>query len=201
MISHIKLMGSLVYRTRQTLNNDSVFMQNIRKYKFADECMIDNKMQLWHLSGTPDELFEWMVAVKGNKNRFPAVLNFQPVRQDYGKETRFHYTLAIVTPTNREWTTGQREGYTFDLVLRPIYTELIRQIDQCGHFKLGFGDIPHFIQEVYTTGSRADELIKGRFAELVDGLEIQNLTLTLNSLCPKEIETIVSENLLVTRKT
>lgn len=202
MISHIKLIGSLVYKTRQALNTDSSFMQSVRDYRFSEECMIDGKLQLWHLPGTPNELFEWMVAVskKGNNKRFPAILNFQPVKQEYGDRTIFHYNLAIIAPTKKEWTTGVREEEVFNLILRPIYRELLNQINLSGYVVTDFGKVSHSIHEVYTTGNKIDELIKGRFDSHVDAIEIQDLTLTLRDMCYKHKNKIEEENRLVTEK-
>jgi len=67
MISHVDIIGALVYRTRQALNKKTAgqvhttFYLNAKKnYKYAD--VIFDKadvMHLWHIVGTQNEIQEY----------------------------------------------------------------------------------------------------------------------------------------------
>lgn len=200
MISHIKIIGALLYATRESLRNNKQFLDGLNVYKYAPTLFKDDKFSLWHLPGTPEEISRNLVqmgqSVYGCKDKFPSVMNFQPIEQNYaGQEIMFTYNLAFVSPTFSEWTTEEREHYLFEPVLRPIVNEFFKQIEKSMYFKLPYGFIPHKRYEVYTTGNKADEQIKGRYGDYMDAVELHSLNLTLrNNLCQKDFDKIEQEN-------
>lgn len=203
MISPNKIIGSLVYRTREALNNNEDFKKILREYTYSDNCLVDGDFSLWHYPGTGNEISRVLLEISKHLNgarlKFPAILNFQTIRQDKsGASTILHYNLAIVGSVLSGWTTEQREVQVFDRLLRPVYEELINQVKSCGYFKLDYGMPPHAYYEVFTTGNNSSEL-KNRYGDHVDAIELHDFRLELKSIfCNRESLAIENENNLVT---
>jgi len=201
MISPIKVLGSIVYRTRESLIKDKKFLNGLNVYF---QYFPENEFKLWHYPGTPNEisntLLELSKTSEGNKYKFPALFNFHPIEQYMnGQNALFTYNLAFVARTLSSWTTEEREQYVFIPVLRPIYEEFFKQIRRSGYFMTGYSSdfITHRMYEVYTTGNNQDELIKGRYSDYVDAIEVHSLALNLNRLCDGEIQLIEEQNNLI----
>lgn len=202
MLSTNRLVGSLVYRTREALNANRVFMDNLEEYTYSGDCLYNGKFHLWHYPGTPPEISECVLEIgskpQGARYKFPAVLNFLPVDQitragSPGVKT-ISLNLAICASTQSDWLTEQREPQTFDLVLRPVYEELLRQICKCRYFVQGYGNPPHKALELFTRGSKEGVLVKF-WGEHIDAIEIHGLQLTLNPrLCEKDLQQMEEEN-------
>ena len=202
MISPNKIIGSLVYRTRVALNNNDAFKTALLNYAYHSNCLVDGDFLLWHYPGTPNEISTVLLKIgehyAGNYLKFPAMLNFQTIKQDKGEDTVIHYNLAIVGSVLSTWTTEQREVEIFDNLLRPIYEEFMNQVKSCKWFKTGYGMPPHAYYEIFTTGKNSGE-IQNKYGDYIDAIELHDLALTVNSgLCNKHFETIEAENKLVT---
>lgn len=203
MISPNKLIGSLVYRTRAALNGNQAFKKELAQYTYSPNCLVDDEFLFWHYPGTHNEisrnLLEIGKHVNGSRVKFPAILNFQAIRQEKsGEDVKLVYNLAIVGSVLSEWTTEQREVQVFDRLLRPIYVEFMSQIQKAGYFHLNYGNPPHTYYEIFTTGN--DERIMNRYGEFVDAIELHNLTLKLRvNLCKRDYARIETENALVTK--
>lgn len=182
MISANAIIGSLVYRTRENLNKDSKFLSNLRKYAFVDNCISNGKLNLWHYPGTMNEISNVLLQLnkhrKGGFLKFPSVLNFQNIKQDRGNTTVLHYNLAIVAPVLSEWLTEERESQAFELLLRPIYEEFLRQITLSGYFNLDYGTPSHTCYEVFTTGDSSGVMLE-RYGDNIDAIELHDLSLEL----------------------
>jgi hypothetical protein len=126
--------------------------------------------------------------------KFPSIFNFQSVKQERGSETTLHYNLAIVAPVRSEWLTQERDEQTFELVLRPIYEEFLRQITLSGYFNLDYGTPPHTCYEVFTTGDNSGIMLE-RYGDNMDAIELHDLRLELRNSCQKE--TIKRESKMV----
>lgn len=202
-IAPTKIIGSIVYRTREALRGDSIFLSKLEEYNYHSNCFLNGLFSFWHFPGTGEEISR-VVQKLGESNlgcvKYPSLFNFHPIRQNIGKETTYTYNLAFVSLTNSEWLTEEREEQVFAPLLRPLYNEFFNQVKRSGYFKLGFGDIPHECYEVFTTGNNQDELIQGRYGDYIDAIEVHNLSLTLKKLCDKDIERIELENKLVTEQ-
>lgn len=202
MISANKIIGSLVYRTREALNGNKEFKEALKKYMFSRNCLVRDKFSLWHYPGTPSEISTCLLKIgehhNGSRLKFPAILNYQTIKQDRGEETVIHYNLAIVGSVKSDWTTEQRENQVFDLLLRPVYDEFMKQVQACKWFANGYDTPSHEYYEVFTTGSSSSDLDK-TYGDYIDAIELHDLRLTLNSkLCDKDIKVIIDENNLVT---
>lgn len=203
IVSPNKIIGSLVYRTREALCENSNFIENLRKYDYHKNFLIKGKMSLWHYPGTNNEISNALLDIgkhpKGVRLKFPSILNFQSIRQDKSSESvRISYNLAIVCIVRSEWTTEQREKQVFDCVLRPIYEEFINQINLCNYFQKDYGIPEHTYYEIFTTGGNSNE-IANRYGDYIDAIELHNLSLRLNPrLCMRDFDVIEKENELVT---
>lgn len=199
----IRLVGALAYRTSSALTGNKAFMAALSEYEYADNCAYDGAFHLWHFPGPRGEIAKTINAQNSSKLKFPAILNFLPIREVIANSAGYPQhqltlNLAIAASTLSDWTTQQREVQTFDLVLRPIYREFMRQIALSGYFMARYGDLPHEKYEVYTTGGNQKEL-EYEWGEHIDVIEVRNLTLILNpKLCDRDIRTIEEDNRLLT---
>lgn len=205
--SATKLIGAAVWRTMQALNRDEAFLHAIQQYEFwLNCCDRDGALHLWHYPGTPNEIANVLVnigkRIDGASLKFPAVLDFLPIRQMKDSRTdgkaadRITYNLAIVAPVRREWLSETRERYVFEPLLRPIYNEFVRQLKRMSAFITGY-DMPHDYYEVFTTGGSA-ETVAQRYGDYIDAIEIHDLTLTVApNLCDRDLMQLYKENDLV----
>ena len=200
ILSHIKIIGSLVYRTRRALRDNKDFLKGIDVYAFADNCFLNDELNLWHYPGTHNEISSVLRVIENPEFKFPALLNFQPVKQTISEnETVVYYNLAFVAPVLKNWTTEQREEQVFDKVLRTIYAEFMRQISKCGYFVPFIGMPSHSMYEIFTTGKSSAQVMS-TYGDHLDAIEIHNLKLTLNtSECNSRVQKIDEENYLVTK--
>ena len=146
-VSASKLIGAVVQRTMDALNADPAFVEAAKAYELWPNCFQDGKLHLWHYPGTPNEIANVLVNVgkllKGAALKFPAVLDFHPIRQSLDArgavrpEHRITYNLAIIAPVRKDWLTQDREQFVFEPILRPIHEELIRQIKRFPAFAVG----------------------------------------------------------------
>lgn len=199
MISPNKIIGSLVYRTREAINKNWKVMEKIGGYYYCPNCLVDGHFWLWHYTGTNNEISNILLKIGTHPNgsyvKFPSFLSFQPVRQQKnGNDVTVNYNLAIVGSVNRNWTTEEREHQVFEKLLRPVYEEFMKQVQACKYFKKGYGMPAHTYYEIFTTGEASGEIIK-RYGDCIDAIEIHNLILELNTnLCTSDLIQIEREN-------
>lgn len=204
MISPNKIIGSLVFRTREALNKNHEFLSNILGYAYGDNFLVKGKFSLWHYPGTGNEISNELLSIgkhpQGIRVKFPSILNFQPIRQDkIGDSVDINYNIAIVCLVNNIWTTQKREEEVFEHILRPIYEEFIRQIQLCNYFILDYGIPPHTYYEIFTTGDSVGDMIR-KYGDCIDAIELHGLKLHLNTrLCKSDIALIEDENKKVTQ--
>ncbi len=199
MISPNKIIGSLVYRTREALRGNNSFLTALQGYRFYPDCFTDGKFNLWHYPGTHSEISNAFLNIPKTSWKFPSVLNFHPVRQKKGgQDSYIWFNLAIVGLTSSEWLTQTREEQVFELLLRPIYMEFMRQLETSGYFEIDYGVPPHDYYEVFTTGKNQGVLFDA-YGDYIDGIELHNLYLKLRD-CYTEVmlRGIEKENDLVT---
>lgn len=202
IVSPNDIIGSLVYRTREALNKNKQFIDQLAGYYYSPNCLINDKMNLWHFPGTHNEISNVLLklgeAVNGSYLKFPAILNFHSIRQRIeGTEIEVHYNLAIVGSVKSTWTTQERESQLFRHLLRPIYEEFINQVNMYRYFNLGYGAPSHDYYEVFTTGGNSAQ-IKDMYGEYVDAIELHDLTIKIKPICMRDGVKILKENDLVT---
>ncbi|SHF49893.1 hypothetical protein [Dysgonomonas macrotermitis] len=203
ILSVNKIIGSAVYRTKETLNKNKSFIDGLSKYAYVDDCLFDDEFHLWYYPGTPDEISTILNQLnnipEGQKLKFPAIINyntFKQVKTDTG--TSVYLSIAIVARTFSEWTTGGRDNKVFDPVLRPVYEAFIKSLKR-RYVSWGDGFIKpsHDYFEVFTTGQNK-EVVENRYTDHLDVIELHNLKLIINeSDCESYKEEIELENKLV----
>lgn len=199
-ISPNKIIGSLAYRTRVALDKDARFLNVLQQYFYSKSCYLDDLgFLLWYYPGTNNEISNALLEIgkhpQGARLKFPAIFNFQPIRQEKRESaTTIYYNLAIVGAVKSSWMTQEREEQVFRCVLRPIYNEFMKQIKNSGYFNLDYGTPSHTYYEIFTTGESAGEMIK-KYGDNIDAIELHNLALTLKpNICTDVIQRIESEN-------
>ena len=128
-----------------------------------------------------DQLTLWSRSPETSKLKFPIVCLYSPYKEERGKKRTVSLNLLICVNTRKEYTNEQREEYSFAAVLRPIYDILMDEINKHSSIVSVFdGTIPHVYSENYRYGRvgvyGSD---KKPFKDYIDGIDIENLELTL----------------------
>lgn len=207
MISHVDIIGALVYRTRKALNESLEVYKRVQKAKYPyPDVLFDSKnpqnMHLWHFAGTNSEIqrtFETLGKdVKSAKLVFPAILNYQSVIETHGVGsdglTQFDFDLVIIAPVHTSWTTEQRNRLTHDCVLEPIYDEFMRQLYKCGWFQIPLQGLDYVRAKVFTSGTSEHRVIRNQLGWYADYIEITDLRpLLKKNICDDVINQIKAE--------
>lgn len=196
-----KVIGSLLYRTVVSLNENKLFLDRLlSSYKYAEDCFVGDKFMIWYYPGTHNEISEALIDLSKNPNtsrcKFPALFNFQSIRQDVGPNfTTILYNIALCGVVDGEkWLTEDREAQVFDLLLRPIYAEFMKQVLNYPFFSNDYGMPRHTLVDRFTTGKDKQAMIDA-YADYIDAIELQNLQIRVKSnLCRKDLALIEQEN-------
>jgi hypothetical protein len=215
MVSHVDIIGALIYRTRQALNkkvagetHTSFYLNAIYNYKYAN-MIFDNEdvMHLWHIVGTQNEIQNYFETIakdeRSGSKLFPCILNYQSVVETHGvgKDglTQFDYDLSIACPVDSAWTTEQRNRKVHKYILEPIYNEFMKQLLTCGWFQIPMEGLDFTRMKVFTTGTSLHKNIRAQYGWYVDLIQITDLhPLLKRNLCQDDVDTIEREAELVT---
>ena len=215
MISHVDLIGALIYRTREALNKrksgrtTTDFYEGIKAtYKYGSTVFDkEDKMHLWHWAGTQNELQEAFQVISKDQNAasklFPCIFNYQSVVETHGvgKDglVQIDLDLSIACLVDSTWTTEQRNRIVHKNVLEPIYDEFMKQIRKCGWFQIPMEGLDFTRMKVFTTGSSMHKTIRAQYGWYIDMIQIVDLRPLLKpNLCEADIATIEREAELVT---
>jgi len=216
MISHVDIIGALVYRTREALNkklpkaSHTTFYENVVKHYKYWEVLFDKPdvMHLWHFAGTQEEIVSTFERIGkqsqiGSMLTFPCMLNYQSIPEVHGVGTsglvQLNYDLAIAAPVDGQWTTEQRNRIVHKYVLEPIYDEFIRQFKKSGWFQLPLSGQELTRTKVFTSGNSLNQALQTNYGWYFDTVQITDFRPLLTpSLCSKDVEQIEREAELVT---
>lgn len=215
MVSHVDIIGALVFRTREAINvknsknSENGFYANaLRHYKYHNILFDEpNKLHLWHFPGTQQEITEFFNKVSKDPQAanklFPCVLNFQSVEETWGTGNnglvQIDLDLAIGCVVDVQWTTEQRNRTVHKYVLEPIFDEFMNQIRSCGWFQLDMSGIDMRRMKVFTTGTSTHQALRTQYGWYFDTIQMTNLKLFLKPLeCEGDRERIEKESELVT---
>jgi hypothetical protein len=200
MIYPNEIIGALVYRTRKALNANGTYRNGLDGYPFKPSLLdADGNVNLWHYAGTFAEISEKylrMADFAACKLKFPALLNYQSVRETIEKEgtVTLEYNLVFVAPVKPDWGTETRTDKVWKPVLSPIYLEFMKQIKTSGFFLLNPGEIPHTLYRIPTTGKSITESAKLIYSDYMDAYQLSNLRLRTKKLCGKDLSSIAEES-------
>ena len=200
-----KIVGALVFRTREALNANTAFISALSGYPYFNNCLFGGAFHLWHYPGTHNEISNVLGSIRGEnaaKVKFPAILNFQQIRErvdgDTVNDKTITLNLAISGLVHSEWLTEDRDRFFFELLVYPIYEEFIRQVRLSGFFQMPYSVPPHDAYNVYTTGEKGKAL-SDRYGDFIDAREIHGLSLRLRSgFCDRDYLKIVEQDFKVT---
>lgn len=122
---------------------------------------------------------------KGGGTKFPLVALFTPVRERRGLPgyvSSVKLNLIIACSSTKDYTNEQREEYSFEKILRPIYDRLLDVIRDDVRFDVDYGGtIPHEYSENYSYGRYGAYTESGEeVSEPIDAINISSLELKIN---------------------
>jgi len=151
------------------------------------------KQKCFYQFGHPMEILENLTEMSSadstKKLKYPiiAVLSDVEVKRDsanyYGK---VNLTVLIATKTDKALKADAREKTNFKPILLPLYYDFLEHLIKCGHFKINYdGNIPHnYIKRMYWGKNGifiTDSTLPAPFNDFIDGIEINNLQLTIKN--------------------
>jgi hypothetical protein len=199
VISPVKLIGSLVYRTREALNKNPCFPEQIKQYEFYDAITDDEgKIQLWHYPGTVEEISKRYLSYRdfaSCKLKFPAVFNYQGTSlRKSGGLTTIRFDLVFVAPVDSLWTTVQQDDNVFSPVLRDICAEFFNQVKKHRHFRLPVAGLAYELHEIYLNNTKTAEDVQKTYGEHMNAIQVAGLQLPVADICEKELLSMEEEN-------
>lgn len=201
-ISPIDLVGSLVYRTRESMRSDKWFLRNAVNYPYWESMLYgsEREFKIQYYAGTQEETSQNMRNLdKSSKDlKFPAIFNIAPYKKEKSGNTTYLYlNLCFVAPVNSEWLTEQRDRYVFKLLLRPMWDHFKSVLVNSEYFTLNYGDLNYTDYEVFTTGESFGQLLN-HYNDWIDAIEVHNLQLPLRGCFPDDmIEKMNNERSLI----
>lgn len=197
-ISPNQIIGSLLYRTRESLRSNPAFVEDAENSFFGANYFAFGKFNLLHMPGTIQEIKNNMFDLDKDqatrKYKFPALLNYeQKNRRSLDGIATIYFSFSFVSLTHKDWLTEERERNVFDPILRPIYREFIRQIKNAEYLKRGlYVNVPS-MTEIFTTGSYANTSMV-EYNDWLDAIEVRNFELNYED-CDRPIwEKVIEEN-------
>lgn len=118
---------------------------------------------------------------KGKK--FPLVALFRDIKENI-EDTRIKIKahLAIFTLTQENYSSDERETKTFNPILRPVFEELVNQLQNSPAFNApSLKEMAIEKYDCFFYGSVQNN--KNPFGDRVDAIDITSISLTLNNNC------------------
>jgi hypothetical protein len=203
-VSPVKLIGSLVYRTNEALNKNGRFMEQIRQYEFYDSITEDGRLHLWHYPGTVEEISHEFLTfddVQKCRLRFPAVFNYQGTRQRKGDKNGFTtvtFNLAFVTRTGSGWSTNRQDNRVYDLVLRDVCAEFMKQAKRHPCIFLSTPEPPCELYDGFLNESETAKRVSELYYDYLCAIQAMNLQLPVRKMCERELTVMKEESDRVT---
>lgn len=139
-----------------------------------------------------DDLDDKSKAEVTSVTKFPVVCLFAPVKEKRNQEdpeshqyyTTARVSLLIACSSKKEWSNKQREVYSFENILRPIYRRLMAVLERDRRLDWGYGrKIPHEYSENYSYGRYGAyaDAAGNAVSEPIDAINIVNLQIKIKT--------------------
>lgn len=203
MISANKILGSIIYRTREALRKDKRFLNGLKDNPYSGNFFPNGNFNITHYPGTTQEIKNNLLTMDKDKAlkeyKFPGIFNYESKRQDVSHNSRtIYYNIAIVAPVLSSWLTEQREKFVFDTVLRPIYNELLNQLKKVPFIKSPYDYPTHTMYEVFSTGQDSNVTILS-YGDWIDAIELHSVMVNVEECILERYKDIIEKenNLLI----
>ncbi|MCC8176374.1 MAG: hypothetical protein LIO91_08085 [Bacteroidales bacterium] len=123
----------------------------------------------------------------GARSKLPMIALFTPVTETRGSDDYYsssRVNLLIACATSRDWNNPQRDLYSFDGILRPIYRKLMAEIKKDPRVLCGYTqEIPHDYAENFSYGQFGAYTSNGeRVTQPIDAIDIRELQLKIKPI-------------------
>lgn len=166
----------LVTDTEAAIQEDTtvVFPTDVpKKLYFMQGNVMEVSGQLLKLTKSPQH--------KGKK--FPLVVLFRDIKEgieDTGIKFKAHF--AIFTLTQETYSSDEREVKTFNPILRPIFEEIVNQLQNSAAFNApSLKELAIEKYDCFFYGSVQNN--KNPFGDRVDAIDVTSISLSLNNNC------------------
>lgn len=123
----------------------------------------------------------------GSEMKFPVIVLFCPVNERRGNanwRSIAKVRVLIACSSTRKWSNEEREVYSFEKMLRPIYRRFLEELKADTRLDFGSQDeVAHEYSENYTYGRYGAYTGTGEeVSEPIDAINITNLELKVNNI-------------------
>lgn len=131
-----------------------------------------------------DRLDEFSKSAVGNVSKFPLIVLFCPFSEDRNNpnyHNQAKVNILVVVSSMLEWSNEQREKYSFENILRPIYRNFLKALKRDGRISIDYnGVISHKYSENYVYGRYGAWTTSGeKVSEPIDAICISDLKLNI----------------------
>lgn len=162
-VSVNRLFGDIVERVSERYGSHVA-------YQFGDWEYISNQLVVWGKSPEKSPM------------KYPIICLISPFEEDRREEDeRVSLWFIVLVNTRKGYTNEERETFSFEKVLRPIYRIFIDEVGKDARFATNYrGIVPHTYTENYRYGRVGVLGPDGKpFRDFIDAIEIKNLDLTI----------------------
>lgn len=138
--------------------------------------------------GDSSYIREYLLTLKGSSTtapyRFPLIGLYSPFDERIQNGVvSASVNLIVAVNTLAGYTNEQRMELSFKEVLRPLYKDLLRALEDVRAFNIPYQGLNHSYAENFSFGKRGALDVDGQeIDEKIDAIEIKNLELTLKNL-------------------
>lgn len=122
--------------------------------------------------------------VTSDGNKFPLIALFTPIEEERGGDyaATANISLIIACSSHKDWSNEEREQYSFENILRPIYNRLLEVLLDDSRLDWGYENkVKHNYSENYDYGRYGAYTDSGEeVSEPIDAINIRSLELRIN---------------------
>lgn len=184
------ILQEVVQVTKQVLLNSESFVNKFDKYPFANNIRVanDGELALHFYPTTINEVkrqFAMLTNITGSqfKFKFPSILLVLDTPVVFGDEApKAVVDISIVTQSNAEWPSYDRDLKVFEPVLRPIADEFLRQLAKSKNVTRPANGFKYTYIERYNTSVDLMKESVQLYGASVDAIELIQLQIPLTNL-------------------
>ena len=185
-----QIISEVVMATKAKLLNDPLFLELFDEYPFAQNVRVANngEINLHFYPTTIDEIkrqFSMLTMKTGSqfKFKFPSILLILDTPIEFGGENpKAVIDIAILTQSNAEWPSFDKDYKVFRTVLRPIADVFLKQLAKSKHISRPYAGFKYTYVERFNTSADLVKQSVQLYGSSVDAIELIQMQLDLLNL-------------------
>lgn len=184
------IISNVALATQQRLASSQEFLEALAKYPFAGNVLKANggEFPIYFYPTTVSEIqrqFSLLTSKTGSqfKYKFPCILLILDTPIEFGEaEPKAVLDISIATQSNSEWPSYERDFKVFKPLLRPIYSEFVKQLSKSLYISRPTKGFRYTYVERFNTSTDLMKDAVKIYGSSVDAIELIQLELRLTNL-------------------